>query len=54
MPDQAAHPFSIRIFVPGGEPVGLRIVEKSNWTGVGSPLIAGGVILGRSSNGREL
>jgi hypothetical protein len=28
-------PFSIRIFVPGGDPDGLRIVEKSNWTGVG-------------------
>jgi len=35
MPDQAARPFSIRIFVPGGDPDGLRIVEKSNWTGVG-------------------
>lgn len=27
--------FSIRIFVPGGDPDGLRLVEKSNWTGVG-------------------
>lgn len=25
--------FSIRIFIPTGEPEGLRIVEKSNWTG---------------------
>ena len=28
-------PFSIRIFLPDGTPDGVRIVEKSNWTGVG-------------------
>lgn len=28
-------PFSIRIFVPNGDPDGLRLVEKSNWTGIG-------------------
>ena len=27
--------FSVRIFIPSGEPGGLRIVEKSNWTGQG-------------------
>jgi hypothetical protein len=27
--------FSIRIFLPDGSPDGLRIVEKSNWTGCG-------------------
>jgi len=27
--------FSVRIFLPTGEPEGLRIVEKSNWTGQG-------------------
>ena len=27
--------FSIRIFVPSGEPEGLRVIEKSNWTGQG-------------------
>ncbi len=27
--------FSVRIFLPNGEPEGLRIVEKSNWTGQG-------------------
>ena len=27
--------FSVRIFVPSGEPEGLRFVEKSNWTGKG-------------------
>jgi hypothetical protein len=28
-------PFSIKIFVPDGDPDGLRLVEKSNWTGIG-------------------
>jgi hypothetical protein len=28
-------PFSIRIFLPDGLPEGIRIVEKSNWTGIG-------------------
>ncbi|WP_019559504.1 GIY-YIG nuclease family protein [Caldimonas manganoxidans] len=27
--------FSVRIFVPMGDPEGLRIIEKSNWTGQG-------------------
>ena len=27
--------FSIRIFLPDGVPDGLRIIEKSNWTGLG-------------------
>lgn len=27
--------FSVRIFIPTGEPEGLRLVEKSNWTGQG-------------------
>jgi hypothetical protein len=27
--------FSVRIFIPTGKPEGLRIVEKSNWTGQG-------------------
>jgi|SRR5690606_21175543 len=31
----AANGFSVRIFIPSGEPEGLRIVEKSNWTGQG-------------------
>ena len=35
MPTQSQRPFSIRIFVPDGDPDGLRVVEKSNWTGVG-------------------
>ncbi|MGB6648125.1 MAG: GIY-YIG nuclease family protein, partial [Bacteroidota bacterium] len=27
--------FSVRVFVPGGDPEGVKIVEKSNWTGSG-------------------
>ena len=27
--------FSVRIFIPSGEPEGLRIVKKSDWTGQG-------------------
>lgn len=29
------HGFSVRIFIPSGNPEELRIVEKSNWTGLG-------------------
>ncbi len=28
-------PYSIRIFLPGGDPDGLRTIEKSNWSGAG-------------------
>lgn len=35
MSDSHQRPFSIKIFVPNGDPDGLRIVERSNWTGVG-------------------
>lgn len=31
MPD----PFTIRIFVPDGDPNGVRVIDKMNWTGVG-------------------
>lgn len=39
------HAFSIKIFVPNGDPDGLRVIEKSNWTGVG--------VVFRRSNYRE-
>jgi len=29
------HPYSIKIFLPHGDPDGLRVVGKSNWTGAG-------------------
>lgn len=31
MPD----PFTIRIFVPDGDPEGVRLIDRMNWTGVG-------------------
>ncbi len=31
MPD----PFTIRIFVPNGDPHGVRLIDRMNWTGVG-------------------
>ena len=27
--------FSVRIFLPDGDPGGLKVIEKSNWTGMG-------------------
>jgi hypothetical protein len=30
-----ADPFTIRIFVPDGDPEGLRIIDRMNWTGQG-------------------
>ncbi|MDZ4819721.1 MAG: GIY-YIG nuclease family protein [Planctomycetota bacterium] len=35
MPENSLRPFSIKIFVPDGDPDGLRLVEKSNWSGIG-------------------
>lgn len=31
MPD----PFTIRIFVPDGDPDGVRLIDRMNWTGLG-------------------
>ncbi|MCP9887324.1 hypothetical protein KBY96_05160 [Cyanobium sp. ATX 6A2] len=30
-----ARPFALRLFVPSGLPDGMRIVEKTNWSGIG-------------------
>jgi len=30
-----ADPYTIRIFVPYGDPEGLRIIDRMNWTGLG-------------------
>jgi len=30
-----SQPFSVRIFMPGGDPDGVKIIERSNWTGCG-------------------
>ena len=31
----AGNPFTIRIFVPDGDPDGVRIIDRMNWTGLG-------------------
>ena len=31
----AEDPFTIRIFVPDGDPEGVRIIDRMNWTGRG-------------------
>lgn len=35
MPDRQQRPFLFQVLVPTGDPDGLRIVETSNWPGVG-------------------
>ena len=30
-----ADPFTIRIFVPNGDPEGVRLIDRMNWTGLG-------------------
>lgn len=29
------HGFSVRVFLPDGDPEGVKVIEKSNWTGTG-------------------
>jgi hypothetical protein len=31
----ASDPFTIRIFAPDGNPEGVRIIDRPNWTGLG-------------------
>ncbi|MGH7058612.1 MAG: hypothetical protein ACREFZ_12220, partial [Acetobacteraceae bacterium] len=31
----ANDPFTLRIFVPDGDPEGVRIIDRMNWTGLG-------------------
>jgi len=33
--DSVARPFSVRVFLPGGDPDGVRVIEKTNWSGIG-------------------
>jgi hypothetical protein len=53
-------PYSIKIFLPGGDPGGIRTIEKSNWSGAGLVVPRAmmaeakarpGVIQGRAANG---
>jgi len=52
MPEGNSRPFSIRMFLPDGDPDGLRVVEKSNWTGVG--LVFGRAIFKDASRREEM
>jgi hypothetical protein len=44
--------FSVNVFLPIGDPEGLKVVEKSNWTGRG--LVIPKAIFGESKNREEL
>ncbi len=45
-------PYSIRIFLPGGDPDGLRTIEKSNWSGVG--IVIPRALIAEAKQRREL
>jgi hypothetical protein len=45
-------PYSIKIFLPGGDPDGLRTIEKSNWSGVG--IVFPRALIGEARNRQEL
>ena len=45
-------PYSIRIFLPGCDPDGIRTIEKSNWSGAG--LVIPRALLGEAKNRKEL
>lgn len=47
-----AKPYSIKIFLPGGDPEGLRTIEKSNWSGAG--IMAPRTLLNETKQRREL
>jgi hypothetical protein len=49
---QGRRGFSVNVFLPTGEPEGLKVVEKSNWTGRG--LVVPKAIFGESKNREEL
>ena len=44
--------FSVNVFLPTGDPQGLKVVEKSNWTGRG--LVIPKAIFGASRQREEL
>ena len=45
-------PYSIKIFLPGGDPDGLRTIEKSNWSGCG--LVIPRSLFGEAKQRKEL
>ena len=44
--------FSVNVYLPGGDPEGLKVVEKSNWTGRG--LVIPRAMFGESKTREEL
>src|SRR5258706_650396 len=44
-------PYSIKIFLPGGDPEGIRIIEKTNWSGAG--LVVPRSLLGEAKQRKE-
>jgi hypothetical protein len=45
-------PYSIKVFLPGGDPNGLRTIEKSNWSGSG--LVVPRSLFGEAKQRKEL
>lgn len=45
-------PYTIKIFVPAGDPEGIRIIEKSNWSGAG--LVIPRALFGEGKLRREM
>jgi hypothetical protein len=45
-------PYSIKIFLPGGDPDGIRTIEKSNWSGAG--IVIPRALMSEAKNRREL
>jgi hypothetical protein len=45
-------PYSIKVFLPGGDPDGLRIIEKSGWSGAG--LVVPRPLFGEGKQRKEL
>ena len=51
-PTHSRRAFSVTVFLPGGNPEGLKVVEKSNWTGRG--LVIPRAMFGESKHRDEL
>ncbi len=46
----ARHGFSVNVFLPTGDPEGLKVVEKSNWSGRGLVIPKAGFVVFAGSN----
>ena len=51
-PNTTRRGFSVNVYLPGGDPEGLKVVEKSNWTGRG--LVIPRAMFGESKTREEL